>query len=576
MVSRWESAIALGKTLNDQPHTTEAAADLVDQIRLIREDMGQRALTSNEPTTVVFGTSGWRGKIGEDFTVLNVAKVTRAIIDMMRTDEFLQTNGYKDFSLVQQKGILVFRDNRYMGELFMDVAMKELFAAGIKLFDAGECPTGVGSALVTELGVAGSLNFTPSHNPMDYAGLKFNPADGGPADTILTNLIMKESLKYMNEPFMSAETTYTKTTVHAAEIYIKYLDKQFRSGQGLIDVPSIRQFLLAKKDELYLLIDNMHGASRGFIEAILGATVMAELDQAGSIEFLHTDTDYAFHGVKPEPSEKNQAPLIKKAREKVQTEPKRSALTLVVALDPDADRIRLGTAFSDIDMNKFGAIAYGHLLKLGFHAPVATTLPSSKFALAIAKKAGQSTYEVLVGFKWFRPLTDALVKYEESDGISFRGHTLEKDGIAGFLMALQVMKDQQKDIAAFYAQLQTEVGYYYPEKAGHDVTGISIESWVQLRKDVQADITTTYKIGDVFTIGNTMKTIVSTRTEDGLMMVFDDNSWILVRSSGTEPKFRVYFEITSDKPLTLDVLAAITAAYKQTGLDILKRSLSKF
>jgi phosphomannomutase len=93
-------------------------------------------------TMVVFGTSGWRGIIGEDFTILNVHKVVNGIIRMMKDEVFLNVNGYTSFKDVQEKGIILFRDNRFMGDIFIEAAKKELASAGIKIYDAGECPTG--------------------------------------------------------------------------------------------------------------------------------------------------------------------------------------------------------------------------------------------------------------------------------------------------------------------------------------------------------------------------------------------------------------------------------------------------
>lgn len=246
-------------------------------------------------------------------------------------------------------------------------------------------------------------------------------------------------------------------------------------------------------------------------------------------------------------------------------------LTLVCALDPDADRIRFGTAGSDLDMNKFGAIAYADLLARGFSGPIATTLPSSDFAQAIARAEGQREYETPVGFKNFRPYRDAVVAFEESDGISFFGHTLEKDAVAGFLMALQVMRNNYLDISEYYKLLQEKYGYYYPQKAGVDVKGVSVDQWQEYKKAVVEVLQTQLvKEGDKLFVNGEDKIIERISTDDGLKIIFEDNSWILLRPSGTEPKFRIYFEIVSAKPL--DNLDAIMDSYKQTGEAILNNA----
>ena len=132
----WEFAKTLGAYYNT-PEGAGAAPVCRELISAVRELQGEKARTSAKPTTVVFGTSGWRGVIGEDFTLLNVQKVVHGIIEMMKSRVFLDFNGYRDFSEVQRHGIVLLRDNRYLGELFIDAAAKVLGTAGIKVLHAG-------------------------------------------------------------------------------------------------------------------------------------------------------------------------------------------------------------------------------------------------------------------------------------------------------------------------------------------------------------------------------------------------------------------------------------------------------
>ena len=533
----WDIANALGHELNYGKHSEETTNTINILIPKIREYMGVKARTSKEPTTCVFGTSGWRGKIGEDFTVENVHKVARSIIDMMNTDVFLKENGYALFQEVKEHGIVVFRDNRFMGDEFMDAAMKELAAEGIKIYFAGECPTGVGSALVTELGAAGSLNFTPSHNAMDYAGLKFNPAHGGPADANITDIIMAKSVINMaNGDFKRADAKIEKTNVSAIEIFNKFLEKS-----EIFDIQATREWLRSVKEDLYIVVDNMHGSSRGYVEGLLGEELLKELEDEGSIVFLNTNEDYSFHGVKPEPSAKNMKPLITLAKQSGRK------FTYVCAFDPDADRIRFGTAEMDIDMNKFGALAYANLLERGLEGGVASTAPSSDFALKIAADNNQPIHETAVGFKYFGPyVATDLVAFEESDGITFKGHTREKDAIAGFLMGLDIMRTTGMTLDKYYEQLQEKYGYYICDKTGVDVKGVSVDEWQAYKKEVvDALKTKVHVIGDKVMVGEVEKTIKEINTIDGLKVIFDDGSWLLARPSGTEPKFRIYGEVTS-------------------------------
>ncbi len=561
----WEVAKGLGAYYNLEGTSDATIMACRSIITTIREFQGEKARTSTATTTVVFGTSGWRGVIGEDFTAENVAKVVAGIVEMMRTPKFLETNGYSSFAEVQSNGIIVFRDNRYMGDEFIAIANRELARAGIRIYVAGECPTGVGSALVTELSAAGSINFTPSHNPMDYAGIKFNPADGGPAGPELTTIIEEKANAYMQgkefTPASAEPGSELLETIDAKKIFTDFVLNKSK----VFDLKALREWLSGKKDELALVVDYMHGASRGYVEAILGAELEAELSAAGALCKLHTDTDYSFHGVKPEPSAVNQAPLIVKLKAMGRR------LSLAVALDPDADRIRFADSELDVDMNRFGAIAYASLLGRGMDGGLASTAPSSDFALEIAKREGKEVFELAVGFKNFRePLSQgkAILAFEESDGISCIGHTLEKCSIAGLLLALESMRSADTNISVQYAELRKKYGYFYPSKAGAEVKGVSVEAWQEYKAAVVEVLQhKLYKVGDKVSIAGVEKEVVEINIIDGLKLIFADKSWILLRPSGTEPKFRYYFELASATPLPDE--AELLKAYEAAAAEIL-------
>ncbi len=543
----WEIANLLGGCFNANPLSEHARAECVQCITRIREFQGKLARESSVPTTVVFGTSGWREAIGEGFTILNVHKVVRGIIAMMKTDAFLRANGYSDFRQVKAAGISVQRDNRFMGDEFMACAMRELAAEGIRIHDAGECPTGVGSAILTELKAAGSINFTPSHNPMEYAGIKFNPADGGPADVDLTSLIEDHANALMRSaaPFERAATDFRplRNVVDAAGMFTAFVEKKSKVFQ--LDV--LRAWLRANAGELFIAVDNMHGSSRGYIQNLLGAETLGALEAAEAIRFYNTEDDYSFHGVKPEPNAKNQAILIEELRKAGRK------LNLAVALDPDADRIRFADARLDLDMNRFGAIGFANLLRRGLKGGLATTVPSSGFAPEIARKRRARVFETAVGFKNFRrPLSsgEAMMAYEESDGISFTGHTLEKCALAGFLSALDSMASSGRNLSDLYLDLRREYGWFYPGKGGADVKGVSVEAWQRYKDAVMKVLEGgLVKEGDKLTVGGREKAVARTDISDGLKIVFTDRSWILLRPSGTEPKFRYYYEVVGESEL---------------------------
>jgi phosphomannomutase len=564
----WEAANLLGACFNAETLPAGVRAACVDAISAIREAQGAVARTSGRTTTVVFGTSGWREAIGEGFTLLNVHKVVRGILAMMQSAAFLKASGIRDFAAAQAAGVLVFRDNRYLGVEFMEAAMRELAAAGVRIWDAGECPTGVGSALVTELKAAGSINFTPSHNPMEYAGIKFNPADGGPADVDLTSLIEKESNAFMRPgaAFSPAAADFLglRTVVDAAGLFAEFVEKKSR----VFDLPALRAWLAKAAPGLFIAVDNMHGSSRGYIQRLLGKATMETLEAAGSIRFYNTEDDYSFHGVKPEPNARNQALLMQELRKAGRP------LSLAVALDPDADRIRFADARLDMDMNRFAPVAYSGLLARGLAGGVATTVPSSGFAAEVARKAGRKVFEGPVGFKNFRgPLAsgDFLMAFEESDGISFAGHTLEKCALAGFLAALSALAAGGRNLGDQYDALRAAHGYYYPGKGGADVKGVTVEAWQAYKDKVMGILEGgMVKPGDRIPVGGGERAVERTDVSDGLKVVFTDRSWILLRPSGTEPKFRYYYEVVGETELP--DAEALLSAYGKAASALLEKA----
>ncbi|MCB9058353.1 MAG: phosphomannomutase [Calditrichae bacterium] len=567
----WELANILGNYYNSHQLSADSIEKMRSIITNIREEQGKKAMTNPDTTTVVFGTSGWRGVIGQDFTLLNVHKVLRAIVDLLKDKEFLSYNNFSSFQDVQKSGILILRDNRFMGDVFLAAARKELTAAGIKVLDAGECPTGVGSALLTELKAAGSINFTPSHNPMEYAGIKFNPSDGGPADQNLTSIIEKHANAYMQDG-VSFEMPQKENSELIQKVDGKIIFRDFVEQKAkAFDIAKIRQWLNQNASDITLIIDFMHGSSRGYIEMLIGDETINTLKQKNALHLLHVDDDYSFHGVKPEPSAKNQAPLIEMLRQN------KRRFTLAVALDPDADRIRYADDSIDIDMNRFAAIAYNNLLDKGITGGVVSSVPSSDFVLKIAEARGQKVVETAVGFKNFRDAFksgEVVMGFEESDGISFIGHTLEKCALAGFLAALDALATKDQNLSRQYLDIQQKYGFFYPDKAGADVKGVSVEAWQAYKKSVVKTLQTQlFKAGDTLTIGNETRKVKSINTIDGLKINLDDDSWILLRPSGTEPKFRYYYEVVSKEgPLDDAHSKRALDAYNQAAATILQKA----
>lgn len=486
-------------------------------------------------TPVKFGTSGWRGIIGKDLFVKSVQQVTMAIIRIFheteKNSDLAEALGVASFSEVQQRGGVVGFDNRFGGEVLARSVLDVLAGNGIKVYYAGESTTGVISAALLELGAAFSINLTPSHNPLEYGGYKFNGADGGPAPTIVTNIITERTLEIIaKDEHFSHSASRGRDRVEKIDSldFWKRLVRGNRKFHGLDYDDIVTRF--RGTEDVVLAVDCVHGASRLHIEKLV--TDGDPEFQTDRLVILRGEPDPTFGGVAPEPSSANMKPVM--AELAARPEP----LRIGAVIDPDGDRIRLTDGTTQIDMNLFGAMAY-HFLHEKKHIPgmVAKTVATSNFANKLAEDFGEEIFESKVGFKEFKPVIGkALVLFEESDGISVIGHTPEKDAYIGLLLALDMVLTCRKNLGEYLQEIQQEHGFYYPARDGIRVSSRGPE----LQKKLA--LLDKYTVGTALRVGDATRTIRRIIDIDGRKMVLDDDSWLMIRPSGTEPKVRFYVE----------------------------------
>ena len=529
MAQIFENAAACWKTIMSDVSKNRGLLAVIEKF----------ARENTSPAKIVFGTSGWRGEIGTDFTFNNVRVVTSAIIEMFKSNDIavIQAMGVSDFEDIKRRGVIVGHDNRFLGPDFAMEVIGLLQKEGIKTWYAGEAITPEFSAGIEMLNAACSINLTPSHNPANYAGFKFNPSDGGPAGTEITskieeiaNRMMKESNPPTPSFSKGGKGGFLGEKIDLTELYIKYI-----ADRKTIDVDKIRNFI--EKEDCIICVDNVHGATRGRIQRILG--------ESSKIKYLRTEDDYLFGGIAPEPSEKNMAGVEKILRES------NSRFKLGAIMDPDGDRIRYADGVMQIPMNYFGAMAL-HFLHVHkkFSGVVAKSVGTSNFVNAIAEKLGIPIRETKVGFKNFRPYMlkasaeRAIVAFEESDGISGYNHTLEKDALFGLLLAIEMMAVTGKNLSEYLKDIMDEFGYYYPDRSGIAVDASLVGESLIKRLSV---IKEQYKTGTIINIGGSNRTVKDMITVDGIKMVFDDGSWLMIRPSGTEPKVRFYIEARTEE-----------------------------
>lgn len=518
------------RTFPDTPnyHFWQEGIDRV--YKLLEEEIRTNPNRPCKP--VKFGTSGWRGLLGKELFATSVAQVTLAITELydgMENDQKLKDAlGVSTPAEARARGCVLGYDNRFGGEILAEAVAGVLTGQGFTVHYAGESTTGVLSAALLELQAAFSINLTPSHNPLEYGGFKFNAADGGPAAPIITDQITtraNEIIKDVRLPTNPPRPELRKPC-DALALWLNFV-KRGSPRHGLDHEKIIARFFGDLR--LVMVIDAVHGASRVHLQRLFA-------NQTGNrLIFLRDTSDPTFGGIAPEPSAENLRPV----RQILAGRPE--PLKLGMIIDPDADRIRFTDGENDIDMNRFGAAAYHYLHeRKGRRGPVAKSVATSNFANAVAKGLDEEVFESRVGFKEFKPVFGrALVMFEESDGISIIGHTPEKDAYIGLLLALDMVMSTGKNLSDYLTEIEKRFGTYYP---GRSSITVSLQGEPLL---TALGTLAQYRINSSITVGGREKKIAEVLDIDGHKIIFDDGSWLLIRPSGTEPKVRFYVEARS-------------------------------
>lgn len=486
---------------------------------------------------ISFGTSGWRGKLGKDIFVCSTALVTAAIVQMYENleadSELRGPLGIESLTEARERGCVLGFDNRFAGPLLAASVAYILADKGFRVHYAGESTTGVLSAAVLKFQAAFSINLTPSHNPLEYGGYKFNAADAGPAASKVTERITANARKLVAQayapdlvPTTIEEVMKTFSIVQSFDSLAtwKSLVQENQPVHGLDLDKAVAAFL--NRDDMVVVVDCVHGASRLHVRELFNRT------KKPALIVLRDTADVTFGGVAPEPSTANMRNIVETLQNNTR------ALKLGAIIDPDGDRIRFTDGTTEITMNHFGAMAYHFLHEYkGKKGMVAKTVATSNLANCIATAFGEELYEPSVGFKNFKPVIGrALVFFEESDGISILGHTPEKDAYIGLLLALEMMHATNMNLGDYLKSIENKYGAYYPERDGV-VVSVKGEELLRLLAGLAK-----YRAGSSINVGDAVRRISEVITIDGQKMVFEDGSWLMIRPSGTEPKVRFYVE----------------------------------
>lgn len=494
---------------------------------------------SGEVTPVVFGTGGHRGEIGVGLTLTHIRVVVEALLAQIEAMPPAGRNrhfGAETMDGVRERGFVIGHDNRMLNPEFSFFTAGILSAAGFRTAYAGRVATPQISVMVPRQGWAGAFNFTPSHNPFRYGGIKVNPADGGLVSTELSDplaveanrrlgRLRRESWPPLDE--LEAGIAAQAEAMERVDLHTPYLEAL--DAQPVIRLGELARELKHQAAEggVAYVVDPIFGASVPIYTRLrerLGEQVMT---------LLHTEDDPFFGGQTTEPS----AAMLAEAQAVLRASP--AALKVAIRNDPDCDRGLVGDDRRAIPMNQFAALVMKYLIDLGTPGDVATTVATSRFGGDYARGHGRKVHLTPVGVKNFRPyLLDrrAMVAYEESDGITIAGHSLDKDGVLAGLLALRIVLHYGKPLSTLIEALERETGAYHYRQINFavDITAAEVREKLKILASVQT--------GE--NLGGTEKprTVTAVNTTDGYGFDFAEGGWILLRPSGTEPKVRVYAE----------------------------------
>jgi phosphoglucomutase len=457
-------------------------------------------------TIIKFGTSGWRAIIAEEFTVANVRK---AVTGIARYVASKNASGAR---------VIVGRDPRYMGERFVAIAAEVLGFFGVQpLVIAEPAPTPAISYEVIRAKADGAINFTASHNPPEYSGIKFSTPDGAPALPEATSAI--EALIAGNGDISGGPAKAAPQSIDPKPAYLARLKE-------IVDLELIRV------SGLKVVFDPLWGAARGYSDELLR--------EAGiPVSTVHDVRDVLFGGHAPEPEDH----LLNEMRQQM----KATGARIGIATDGDADRF--GIVDEDgafIQPNYIIAVLFDYLVESrGWKNGVAKSVSTTNMINALAEHHNVPLYETPVGFKYIGDLIKQdkiAIGGEESAGLSIRHHVPEKDGVLAGLLCCEAVARRKKSIGAQIKDLFGKVGSFYARRENFSLT-----------PEVKAKFTSKMKSDPAELAGRKVKQLVRL---DGLKLILEDGSWVCYRVSGTEPVVRVYSEAKSEQELARLAAAA--------------------
>ncbi len=454
---------------------------------------------------IAFGTDGWRAVIGEEFTFANVQRVAQATADTILEKHTGST----------PPEIVIGFDTRFLSDRFAIDVARVMAANGIVAWlSRADVPTPAVSYNVKAKNAAAGVVITASHNPPRYNGFKLKASYGGSAtaeESAVIEKYLRENEKHQREPRLMAYQQGLDSEM------IRRFDPTWIYYQHLSEILDMDKI---SERELKVVSDAMWGAGRGSFAAILGRTKTY-------VDEIRGTMNPGFGGIHPEP-------ILRYLKDLVAAVTRHHA-DVGLATDGDADRIGAVDAMGNfVDPHHIFALVLRHLVEHKKQSGAVVKTISTTFMIDnMAKAYGLPLHETPVGFNHIADLmmkADVLMGGEESGGISIKGHIPEGDGILMGLLLLEVMAYSHAPLHEIIADLQQKFGPAH--YARHDV---HLARQVAKKAVVQ-------KLQDSAPPHINGQSVTRINTLDGIKFYMADDSWLLVRPSGTEPVLRIYAE----------------------------------
>ena len=460
-----------------------------------------------------FGTDGWRAVISDTFTYGNLRMVAQAIADAVASDHWDKSgNGGQ---APDPKKMVVGFDTRFLSDRYGGEVARVLSANGFTvLLSQSDAPTPAISYAVKHHNAIAGVVITASHNAPRYNGVKLKAAFGGSA---LPEQCRRVEV-YINDNEQRARGPNLMDFNQAREMGLiqKFnpLPAYFDHLRTLIDTDVIAD------EPKRVVVDSMYGSGRGVIKAFLQGT-------GCEVTEIRGEMNPGFGGAHPEPIAKHLDPLV-------------SAISsgmgdFGICTDGDADRIgAMDGRGNFVDPHKIMALSLKYLVeKRGLSGAVVRTVSTSRMIDRLAKRYGLTLYETPVGFNHiadYMMSEDVLIGGEESGGISFKGNIPEGDGPAMGLLLIEMVTAAKKSLHEMVNDLLEDVGPAFYERS-------DLRLKRPVAKAEMIDLLTKQAPAE---IGG--KKVNEVSTQDGVKYILADDSWLLIRPSGTEPVLRVYAE----------------------------------